>query len=148
MDAASCALSITAAASSACGQIWQLSEAWGHDAPKDLSQLRSELAQANEFFGMVQLAVADQTLPRTADWVGQLTYELEECCHKAEASVRGFQAILGKLLDEKYEGYGAAVNNKRRRAVWLRSLGEIGRLKGLLEGAMFDICAILSMLDR
>lgn len=149
MDSASAAANISAAAASACGQIWQLSEIWGHDTPRELSQLRSDLVEANEFFGMVKLATtADHALPRTTDWVGQLTYELEECCHKAETTVRDVQTILNRVLDERYSHYGAAVNDKRRRAVWLRDQDEVRRLRGGLKDAMFNICAIFSMLDR
>lgn len=147
MDSASSATNIITAAAAACAQIWQLSEIWHDHAPAELSHLRSELAEAGDFFGMVKLAVTDLALPRTVDWVGQLTYELEECCHKAGSSVTGVGMVLEKLLDEKYAHYGVAINDKRRRAVWVRNREEVSRLRGDLKGAMLSICVIFSMLD-
>lgn len=146
MDPASTAINTAANAADACRQIWELCELW-HDAPKDIAQLRDELAQANEFFSMVQLAVTKHTWIRTADWVGQLTYELEECLHKAETVVREVQTNLNRLLDVSLS-YGIEISNKRRRAMWLRSHDDISRLRSHLKDAMFEICSVLAILDR
>lgn len=146
MDFVPSATHTAANAADACRQIWQLCDMW-HDAPKEISQLRDELAQANEFFNMIQLAVTKQTWPRTADWVGQLTYELEECFHKAEAATRELRAGIDMLLHVSLT-YGVEISNKRRRAVWLRRHEEMGKLRKHLKDAMFEICSMLALLDQ
>lgn len=146
MDSVSSAIKTAANAADACRQIWQLREIW-HDAPKEISQLRDELAQANEFFNMVQLAVTKHTWPRTADWVGQLTYELEECFHKAEAATGQLRVGIDTLLHVSLT-YGLEISNKRRRALWLRRHDEVGMLRKHLKDAMFEICSILALLDE
>lgn len=146
MDSISSAINTATNAADACRQIWQLCEIWS-DAPKEISPLRDELAQANEFFTMIQLAVMKQTWPRTADWVGQLTYELEECFHKAETATRQLRAGIDVLLHVSM-AYGVDIGNKRRRALWLRRHDEIGKLRKYLKDAMFEICSIMALLDQ
>lgn len=146
MDSVSSAINTAANAADACRQIWQLCEIW-HDAPKEISQLRDELVQANEFFNMTQLTITKQTWLRTADWVGQLTYELEECFHKAEAATSELRAGMDVLLHVSLT-YGIDISNKRRRALWLKRHDEIGNLRKHLKDAMFEICSILALLDK
>lgn len=146
MDPVSSAIRSAANAADACRQIWELCETW-HDAPKDMSLLRDDLAQANEFFSMVQLAVTKETWLRTADWVGQLTYELEECFQKAELVMRDVQGILNSLLNVSLT-YGIDIRDKRRRALWLRRHDEVNRLRSHLKDAMFKICSILALLEE
>lgn len=145
-DPASSAIYTAASTADACRQIWDLFELW-HDAPKEISQLRDELAQANEFFSMVQLAVTKCAWVRTADWVGQLTSELEDCFNKAETVVREIQTYLHNLLDVS-STYEVDTSNKKRRTLWLRSHDEINRLRSHLKDAMFGICSVLAILDR
>lgn len=146
MDPASLAITTAANAADACRQIWQLCEMW-HDAPRDIMHLRDELAQANDFFSMVQLAATKHTWVRTADWVGQLTYELEECFQKAETVVRDVQSKLNSLLESSLTS-GSGANDRRRRVLWLKIHTEITRHRSHLKDVMLQICAILAMLDR
>lgn len=146
MDSVSSAIKTAANAADACRQIWQLCEIW-HDAPKEISQLRDELAQAQEFFNMVQLAVTQHSWPRTADWVGQLTYELEECFHKAEAATGQLRVGIDTLLHVSLT-YGLEISNKRRRRLWLRRHDEVSMLRKHLKDAIFEICSILALLDE
>lgn len=148
MDPASLAILTAANAADACRQIWQLCELW-RDAPKDIMHLRDELARANDFFSMVQLAVTKHTWVRTADWVGQLTYELEECFQKAETVVRQIQTDLKSLLQVSLiHGHEVDSGEKERRVLWLKIHKDITRHRGHLKDVMFQICAILALLDR
>lgn len=96
---------------------------------------------------MVQLTTTKHTWVRTSDWVGQLTYEIEEPFHKADSVVRDVQAHLHSLLDVTMT-YGVSISNKRRRALWLRSHEEINELRNHLKDAMFEICSVLALLDK
>lgn len=146
MDLASLAITTSANAADACHQIWQLCDLW-RDAPIDIMQLRDELARANEFFSMVQLAVTKYTWVRTADWVGQLTYELEECFEKVKTVVRYIQSSLNSLLEVSL-AHGLDVCDKRRRVLWLKVHQEIISHRSHLKDVMFDICSMLALLDR
>lgn len=140
MDPFSNALNIASVAVNTCLAAYKLCQVW-KDAPKEIYELKDDLARSEDFFQGVKHNAMEQ-IQDNLNEPTKNTNGLLELLDKGEIVLVEIRRVLNNLLDASNDCTDAVINRKLK-VKWLKHRSHTRRMQKCLREIMVKTCAIL-----